>query len=204
MTAFTQAQATDILRALGFRIRTTAEYRQAVEVFQGGYRLGPELGNDRVDGIVGPHTTAALARSEATRRAGGSTASAHFSYGEFTCKCGGKHDGCRRIVVLGALIDALEALRAKHYPGGLVVTSGYRCVAHNTSVGGAARSQHLYGAAADVAQVAKTSQVKALGRFSGIGYKGSTGKVQHVDVRHVSPANTTGSTTASPALWQYS
>jgi uncharacterized protein YcbK (DUF882 family) len=40
-------------------------------------------------------------------------------------------------------------------------------------VGGAKSSQHLYGAAADVARVAKTAQVKAFGVFNGIGYQRS-------------------------------
>ena len=32
----------------------------------------------------------------------------------------------------------------------VIVTSGYRCPAHNEAVGGAGNSQHLYGTAADV------------------------------------------------------
>lgn len=47
------------------------------------------------------------------------------------------------------LMERLESLRrAVGYP--LVIRSGYRSPTHNRNVGGATRSQHLYGKAADI------------------------------------------------------
>ena len=47
-----------------------------------------------------------------------------------------------------------------------------------------------------------TAAVKALKRFSGIGYQAASGLVRHVDVRHVGP-NTTKSSVRDPAIWIY-
>ena len=73
MTVLTQAQATKILRNLGWRVRTTSEYHTVVKHFQRGWNLGPAL---EVDGVVGPgpDTSAALLLSESRRRAGKKTA----------------------------------------------------------------------------------------------------------------------------------
>jgi len=196
-----RAQAATILAALGFRVHTEGLLEQALRVFQESCRLVPQL---EIDNRVGKYTTAALLLAEARRRAGMGTISEHFSYAEFQCKCRGKHSGCRGVVVLGALVDGLEKLRAAHYRGGLVITSGYRCVRHNAAVGGVGTSQHLFGGAADVAPVATTKQVRALGVFGGIGYKKATGRVQHVDARQCSPANPEGGTIAVPNTWPYS
>jgi hypothetical protein len=48
--------------------------------------------------------------------------------------------------------------------------------------------------------VKPTPAVKALKRFSGIGYQAASGLVRHVDVRHVGP-NTTKSSVRDPAIW---
>jgi uncharacterized protein YcbK (DUF882 family) len=48
------------------------------------------------------------------------------------------------------LINALEELRELVNDGPLFITSGYRCPAHNKAVGGAKRSYHMKGMAADV------------------------------------------------------
>ena len=87
MSTLSRSQATTILRNLGWRIRTTTEYTAVVKRFQGGWNLGPALA---VDGSVGPATSAALLLSESRRRAGKPTASAHFSFSEVACRCGGK------------------------------------------------------------------------------------------------------------------
>ena len=54
---------------------------------------------------------------------------------------------------LTALVDnVLDPLR-KAYGKPIVVTSGYRCAELNKLVGGAAKSQHVYGQAADIRSV---------------------------------------------------
>ena len=69
--------------------------------------------------------------------------SRNFSKHEFTCRC------CGRIEINPRLVDALQELRDL---AGLPVrvTSGYRCPEHNRGIGGATRSQHLLGTAADI------------------------------------------------------
>ena len=70
--------------------------------------------------------------------------SAHFSSKEFTCHC-----GCGGSIVQPSLILALEEVRAlAGVP--LRITSGYRCPAHNRAIGGALKSEHMAGLAADV------------------------------------------------------
>lgn len=70
--------------------------------------------------------------------------SENFNRGEFACRC-----GCGGATVYPELITVLEALRA-HFGKPVQVFSGYRCRDHNRRVGGAAKSMHLLGLAADV------------------------------------------------------
>lgn len=70
--------------------------------------------------------------------------SAHFDSSEFTCRC-----GCGACKVSPRLIDALEELRAL-IGKPIHVISGRRCPKHNKAVGGATRSQHMRGTAADI------------------------------------------------------
>jgi zinc D-Ala-D-Ala carboxypeptidase len=187
MAVTTQADVTKALRAMGWRTRTSAETTRSIKDYQGGYNLTAAL---EVDGIAGPATKAALTRSMAA----GGALSAHFKAAEFACRCGGKYSACRRIWVTRAQLRALETYRAKAGPVSIV--SGCRCPTHNKTVGGASASQHMAGKAADVPGALTVASVKALRVFSGIGYKGSTGRVVHVDTRP-------GSTTA-PTTWVYS
>lgn len=192
---------------------------EAYKAFQGllnanGFPVG------KPDGVVGPMTRAGALRfqrafaggrrglpllertgavDDATLRAATELPhlSAHFRSTEFRCKCG----HCHRAWVLRELIVALEGYR-RALGGPVTVVSGYRCPNHNKRVGGAKASQHCYaapdtsGAAADIAGQLSTAQVKTLGLFGGIGFKASTGKVTHVDVRQVSKSK--------PTVWRYS
>lgn len=68
-----------------------------------------------------------------------------FSRKEFACKC-----GCGYDTVDAELLQVLKRLK-KHFKGKAVfIDSGCRCVQHNKKVGGASKSQHLFGRAADV------------------------------------------------------
>lgn len=75
--------------------------------------------------------------------------SPHFSAREFRCKDGSEH------AIAPALIAMLEAIRA-HFGAPVTITSGYRSPAWNAKVGGARRSRHLTGEAADI-RVARMS-----------------------------------------------
>ncbi len=84
--------------------------------------------------------------------------SPHFTAAEFACRCGCGF-GLRAGDVSQDLVVRLEAMRAAAqaldvvnlWPGGLEITSGCRCEAHNAEVGGSRGSAHRYGLAADVA-----------------------------------------------------
>ena len=71
--------------------------------------------------------------------------SPHFSYDELKCKC-----GCGSVTIDTEFITKLNQLRIK-LETSLCITSGYRCPAHNRSVGGAAVSYHTRGMAIDIA-----------------------------------------------------
>lgn len=101
--------------------------------------------------------------------------SAHFDSKEFRCPDGTTH------AIDPKLIAGLEVLR--HQAGGrpLRIVSGYRSPSYNASVGGARRSQHLYGRAADVPSgYCRVADAIRAG-FTGIGVH--YGWVVHVDVR---------------------
>ena len=68
----------------------------------------------------------------------------HFKPEEFLCPC------CKRGGVSRLLALWLDLLR-RAWDGPVRVNSGFRCAAHNREVGGAPRSRHLLGCAADVA-----------------------------------------------------
>jgi zinc D-Ala-D-Ala carboxypeptidase len=183
-------QATTVLRNLGWRVNTSAQFTQAVKDFQAGWNLGSAL---KVDGQIGPLTAKALATSEARRKAKRKTMSANYSFTDFRCKCGGRYAACRRIFYTRRQVQALEVFRKT--AGAFVPTSGYRCAGHNRAVGGAKSSQHVQGRACDVPGRLTTAQVRRLGAFTGIGYSQRTGRVLHVDTR---PGSVT-----SPITWRY-
>lgn len=114
--------------------------------------------------------------------------SPHFTKKELACKCCGQPGA-----IAQELIEALETLRdMAGCP--LVITSGYRCPAHNCAVGGAKDSQHVKGTAADVKSTGKTplelfalaAQIPAI---KGLGLYASW---VHIDVR----------ATTKRAVWQ--
>ncbi len=106
--------------------------------------------------------------------------SEHFTVREFACR-----DGTDAVPVSEELVRLLQAIR-DHFGRAVIINSAYRTAAYNAKVGGAVRSQHLLGTAADitlagvtpleVAQYAEFLQPEA----GGIGvYRTFT----HVDVR---------------------
>jgi hypothetical protein len=188
----TRAVQEILLKKVGQPIRVDGDAGpntvQAIRYFQQGYgRGGTRLA---VDGQVGPATAAALQRcADEDGRL-----SEHFRFREFACK------HCGWIKVHWALPTALEQIRP---PGGLSVVSGYRCPTHNREIGGASKSQHIYGTACDIPPIYTTAQILNRRLFSGI-EKRSDGRVYHVDVRHALPAsNFTGSSVRNPSVFNW-
>ena len=68
----------------------------------------------------------------------------NFKVVEFACK-----DGSDFLKVDSSLVFMLQKIR-ENFNKPVVVNSGYRNAAYNKKVGGASRSQHIYGKAADI------------------------------------------------------
>lgn len=73
------------------------------------------------------------------------TLSAYFKSKEFDCNGKGC---CTKTKIDSDLVTVLTKVRVRF--GKVVITSGYRCASHNSSVGGASASKHLAGTAADI------------------------------------------------------
>jgi len=71
--------------------------------------------------------------------------SEHFSSYEFECHCG----KCELVPPPQELLSVLEETRS-HFGRPVTIMSGYRCDHHNNAVGGAKRSKHRKGIAADI------------------------------------------------------
>ncbi len=72
--------------------------------------------------------------------------SAHFNVSEFRCKCGREHD----FQIDDDLITKLETLYAALNCSKIIVTSGFRCAAHDKAVKGSGTGQHTLGKAVDI------------------------------------------------------
>ena len=70
----------------------------------------------------------------------------HFNAKEFRCKCGKVHE----FSISNELVDKLEKLFTALNYSKIIMTSGFRCVAHNKNVGGNGTGQHTLGNAADI------------------------------------------------------
>ena len=71
----------------------------------------------------------------------------YFERREFACKCG--KCGGYPVEPSWDLLEVLDEIRG-HFGVPVRVNSGVRCATHNKNVGGATKSQHLYGTAADI------------------------------------------------------
>lgn len=91
--------------------------------------------------------------------------SPHFSSSELRCP-----DGCGQFVISPFLVDLLERAR-EELDRPIVITSGFRCVKHNTEVGGKPNSAHLTGEAADIACYSDATRWELLNIFFALGVK---------------------------------
>ena len=121
--------------------------------------------------------------------------SEHFRASEFRCRCLDK--GLRSAEFCGgniapegvdpALIEGLEILRAELGGRPIYVTSAYRCPAYNRKIGGAPKSYHVTGKAADIVvsgvdYLEVMRVIERLGIFTGRGLY-PDGHFVHVDTR---------------------
>ncbi|MBA0053781.1 DUF882 domain-containing protein [Streptomyces sp. AJS327] len=139
--------------------------KAAVIRFQRAYGLS-------ADGVVGPDTQRKLNSLEDSD---GSTD--HFNFSEFYSKDGSKFNGGKVSAStvkenIRRLMYKLEAVRKKAGDRSITVNSGFRSKRHNSNVGGASNSQHMYGIAADIVisgrTVSNTISYAQKSGFSGI------------------------------------
>lgn len=114
--------------------------------------------------------------------------SPHFNAKEFRCKCGQEHD----FEVNEKLVENLEKLYESLNCSKIIVTSGYRCTAHDKNVGGNGTGQHTKGNAADICCYGQDGQpissktvcctAQDIG-FIGIANINTSYQYTHVDVR---------------------
>lgn len=114
--------------------------------------------------------------------------SKHFNISEFCCKCGKVH----ATKIEPKLITKLEELYSKLNCSKIIVTSGYRCSAHDKAVGGSGSGQHTKGTAADIVcyningDIISSKIVSCIAQdlgFMGIGNINSNYQAIHLDVR---------------------
>ena len=114
--------------------------------------------------------------------------SPHFNAKEFRCKCGKVHE----FEVSDELVKRLEQLYTALNCSKIIVTSGFRCSAHDKAVKGSGAGQHTLGNAADICCYGQDGQpissktvcckAQDIG-FSGIANITAAYQYTHVDVR---------------------
>ncbi len=165
-----------LLRPYGADGKSGAKTKNAIKTFQREYNAKFKK-NILVDGLKGNQTYSAL---NYWLKMIGLVGSRNFNIREFNCK------GTGTMLKNGMdnqLITKLEQLRYALGDRAIISNSGYRSPSHNKRVGGATKSQHLYGKAVDiVVRGVKPSTVykEADKLFNGLGkYNTFT----HVDTR---------------------
>ncbi len=134
------------------------------------------------DGVAGPVTFKTL-------QEWGTRLSVDFQANEFADR------GTGRNWVDRELVGGVQMLRERTGRP-LHIISGCRGPVRNAAVGGAPRSQHLVGRAADISPAPPQKLVRGLRYFTGLGLAGKGSVVRHVDVRE-------GATPDKPVVWRY-
>jgi uncharacterized protein YcbK (DUF882 family) len=112
--------------------------------------------------------------------------SKHFNRSEFACRC-----GCGFDTVDSELIKILEEVR-DYFATPVRITSGCRCHEYNEKIGGAYKSQHKLGRAADIVLTVEPDVVADYLAVMDVGGVGRYSTFSHVDSR----------TTDRPARWK--
>ena len=161
-------------------VQTIVKELPNVEAYTKGAEEVTTKTKETVDTVVNK-VTAAVTKTPSDKL------SEHFSKKEFACKCCGKFIPCPE------LVEKLEKFRAICGNKPMTISNGTRCEKHNKEVGGASKSQHLYGTAADVQKVAglTVDQMAKLAEQAGFTGIGKYNWGVHVDVRK------------TPARWDY-
>lgn len=132
-----------LLRPFGADGKNGEKTKNAIRTFQRDYNKRFNK-NILVDGIPGRQTYAAL--RDWIKNAG-VKGTRNFNINEFRSKDGG---GLPKGGMDNDLLTKLEQLRYNLGDKSIIINSGYRTVSHNKAVGGASKSQHIYGKAADI------------------------------------------------------
>lgn len=115
--------------------------------------------------------------------------SEHFKYHELCCR---GRDCCEHSnYVTQDLLDLLERIRTAASNRPVHVDCAYRCRTHNAMIGGAERSQHIYGRAADIKIPGlEPEEIEEIARRCGAVGIGRNDilKFVHVDMRLGQPA----------------
>lgn len=110
----------------------------------------------------------------------------YFRASEFDCQCGRCVGGAEHMDI--PLLLMLDHAR-EHAGVPFVITSAYRCAAHNRSVGGVTNSAHTRGLAVDIATLTSRARFEVLRALLAQGAQrvgiGST--FVHVDVDETKP-----------------
>lgn len=88
-----------------------------------------------------------------------------FTREEFRCQCGGKYCNGFPVEPDETMVRTVDEIRRRlGVPVSIVDAggSGVRCKVHNTAVGGASNSLHMYGRAADLHSSASPARMKAV------------------------------------------
>jgi hypothetical protein len=86
-----------------------------------------------------------MANIQTFKRGDKTRLSANFSVKEFECKCG----KCPETLIDLDHVQQLQQLR-DNLGRSITINSAYRCLDHNTAVGGEKNSQHMKGVATDI------------------------------------------------------
>ncbi|WP_298180547.1 M15 family metallopeptidase [Saccharomonospora sp.] len=164
----------------------------AVKRFQSGYGLA-------ADGVAGPATFSKIYELQDA-----DCTPVHFDYSEFNDNCGannfngGKVSATQAKENIRRVMWQLEAMRHKLGDRPLVVTSGFRSVSCNSSVGGSATSLHMYGQAADLGLSSSPSQCQMWNSGKTAGFEELLGPGYPGHNDHVHVGNKSGQFWSAP------
>jgi zinc D-Ala-D-Ala carboxypeptidase len=155
--------------------------QNAVKRFQSGYGLG-------ADGVAGPATFNKIYELQ-----DGDCTPVHFAYSEFDDNCGANNFNGGKVSAATAkenirrIMWQLEALRHKLGDRALVISSSFRSVSCNSSVGGSSTSLHMFGQAADLSLSSSPTQCQMwnAGKSAGFEELLGPGYPDHNDHVHV-------------------